>query len=339
MGAGLYVVWPAFYTDVTDAYRLGKGGRLRTDFGGIYFNAVFILAMFVAYLFTHFEPLLAVIFFQHIEMAHQFMPFLRLDGYYMVADLTGVPDLFSRIKPVLQSLTPLRKPDPLVGELKGWVRVAVTLWVLATVPAIMWIYGVLLANMPKFVATMLDSGGKLLRDAANQVGHGNAALAAIDAVQVLLLALPVVGILLSFLGIGRRILAGTWHATSAHPARRVGLVAASAVLAMVALFIVSPRQRYQPIAPTDRGTFQSLSETLVAPSAQDAAPAVSGPEAPPAAGQPANAAASGATPAPARAGKQPPPNPAAASPPASAASPAASPASQPSASPSPVPSP
>ena len=45
MGAGLYIVWPAFYTDVTDAYRLGRGGRLRTDLGGIYFNAIFALAI------------------------------------------------------------------------------------------------------------------------------------------------------------------------------------------------------------------------------------------------------------------------------------------------------
>ncbi len=44
MGVGLYIVWPAFYTDVTDAYRLGRGGRLRTDLGGIYFNAIFALA-------------------------------------------------------------------------------------------------------------------------------------------------------------------------------------------------------------------------------------------------------------------------------------------------------
>ena len=27
MGVGIYIVWPAFYTDVTDAYRLGRGGR------------------------------------------------------------------------------------------------------------------------------------------------------------------------------------------------------------------------------------------------------------------------------------------------------------------------
>src|SRR3954454_9107624 len=34
MGAGVYLVWPAFYTDVTDSYRLGRGGRVRTDLGG-----------------------------------------------------------------------------------------------------------------------------------------------------------------------------------------------------------------------------------------------------------------------------------------------------------------
>src|SRR4051794_28608489 len=43
MGVGIYVVWPAFYTDVTDAYRLGRGGRLRTHPGGVHFNPGFSL--------------------------------------------------------------------------------------------------------------------------------------------------------------------------------------------------------------------------------------------------------------------------------------------------------
>ena len=37
MGFGIYLFWPAFYTDVTDSYRLGRGGRVRTDLGGLYF--------------------------------------------------------------------------------------------------------------------------------------------------------------------------------------------------------------------------------------------------------------------------------------------------------------
>ena len=46
MGAGVYLVWPAFYTDVTDSYRLGRGGRVRTDLGGLYFNALVVLVSF-----------------------------------------------------------------------------------------------------------------------------------------------------------------------------------------------------------------------------------------------------------------------------------------------------
>ena len=45
IGIGIYLVWPVFYTDVTDSYRLTKTGRLRTDLGGVYFNALFALGL------------------------------------------------------------------------------------------------------------------------------------------------------------------------------------------------------------------------------------------------------------------------------------------------------
>src|SRR5947208_2499971 len=103
MGAGLYIVWPAFYTDVTDAYRLGKGGRLRTDLGGVYFDVIFLLATAGTYALTGYEPLLLIIPFQHLEIMHQFLPFIRLDGYYIVSNLTISADMFARIKPTMAS--------------------------------------------------------------------------------------------------------------------------------------------------------------------------------------------------------------------------------------------
>ena len=45
IGVGVYIVFPAFYTDVTDSYRLGRGGRVRTDLGGLYFNVLTVLAL------------------------------------------------------------------------------------------------------------------------------------------------------------------------------------------------------------------------------------------------------------------------------------------------------
>ena len=95
MGVGIYIVWPAFYTDVTDAYRLGRGGRLRADLGGVYFNCVFVLVIAAAYAVTGFEPLLVLVIVQHMQILQQFLPFLRLDGYYILSDLTGVPDMFT----------------------------------------------------------------------------------------------------------------------------------------------------------------------------------------------------------------------------------------------------
>src|SRR5205085_2142195 len=126
MGCGIYLAWPAFYTDVTDAYRLGRRARLRTDLGGVYFNAVFVVATAAAYFVTGFEPLLLLIVIQHFEIAHQLLPVVRLDGYYIVADLTGVPDLFARIGPILRIALPGREAVERFMVLKRYGRVAVT---------------------------------------------------------------------------------------------------------------------------------------------------------------------------------------------------------------------
>ena len=71
MGVGIYIVWPAFYTDITDSYRLGKGGRLRTDLGGIYFNAIFALATAAIYFATRFEALLLIVLIQNFAILQQ----------------------------------------------------------------------------------------------------------------------------------------------------------------------------------------------------------------------------------------------------------------------------
>ena len=68
MGAGLYLVWPAFYTDVTDSYRLDRRGRLRVDLGGLYFNSIFALGTFGLWLVTGWDALLVLIPLQVLQM-------------------------------------------------------------------------------------------------------------------------------------------------------------------------------------------------------------------------------------------------------------------------------
>jgi putative peptide zinc metalloprotease protein len=251
MGCGLYIVWPAFYTDVTDAYRLGKGGRLRTDLGGVYFNVIFILATLGAYFLTGFEPLLLVIPLQHIEIIHQFLPFLRLDGYYIVSDLTGVPDMFARIKPTLASIfLPWRKTPDEVAVLKPWVRVATTIYVLTIVPLLAFFLGLMVINLPRIVTTAYDSF--LLQ--WDKLGHEAVLQTIVTVLQMVVLTLPVIGIVYTFWMLGRKALAGGWHVTAGRPVARAAFVVATvAVLAGVG-YIWTPAAVYRPIQPGERGT-------------------------------------------------------------------------------------
>ncbi|HVM11117.1 MAG TPA: hypothetical protein VM638_01395, partial [Actinomycetota bacterium] len=194
MGVGIYIVWPAFYTNVTDTYRLGKGGRLRTDLGGVYFNAIFILLTSGVYFLTRFEPLLLVIVVQHLEIVRQLLPVVRLDGYYILSDLTGVPDMFSRIKPVLVSLLPWRETDPRVAELKVWPRVVVTFWVTLVVPLLAFQLALIVVHAPRIVATALDSLARLGGTVSSAFGDGRPGAAVVGILQMLLLVLPLAGV-------------------------------------------------------------------------------------------------------------------------------------------------
>jgi putative peptide zinc metalloprotease protein len=255
MGAGIYVVWPAFYTDVTDAYRLNRRGRLRTDLGGIYFNVLFALGTAGVYLLTGFEPLLIVVLVQHFQIIQQLLPFLRLDGYYILSDLTGVPDLFNRIKPTLKSLIPGKK-DESVDELKPWVRAVVIGWVLLLIPVLLFVFGSIVINAPRIFATAYDSFLVHYDKARAAFDDGRTAKGLLAGVQMATLGLPAVGMALSSSRAGARAFSGGWHWSEGAPLRRLGLVSGTAAFLALLGFIWYPNGDYRPIQRGERGTVQ-----------------------------------------------------------------------------------
>src|ERR1700759_796157 len=112
MGMGLYLVWPAFYTDVTDAYRLPKRDRLRVDLAGLYFNAANAVLTMAAWLLFRIDALLLLVALQVLQMVKQLSPVIRADGYHILADATGVPDLFAHMIPTLRRSPPPPPPCP-----------------------------------------------------------------------------------------------------------------------------------------------------------------------------------------------------------------------------------
>jgi putative peptide zinc metalloprotease protein len=252
MGAGIYLVWPAFYTDVTDSYRLDRTGRLRVDLGGIYFNCLFVLLIAGAYAVTGFEPLLILIIVQHMQIVQQLLPFLRLDGYYILSDLTGVPDLFARIKPTLKSAVPGQETEQAVDELKPWVRRVTLAWVVFLIPVLLLMFGMMLFNAPRAAATAWDSLGVQW----GRIGNGGAGDVSMGVVQSAALVLPLAGMALATGRIGGRIAGGAWRWSDEAPLRRSLVVGTAVAIVAVGAYVLYPNGEYRPIQAGERGTIQ-----------------------------------------------------------------------------------
>ena len=74
MGFGLYIVFPAFYTDVSDSYRLDRRRRLWVDLGGLYFNTIFSVGAMALWVVTRWDALLLVVGLQVLQMLRQLTP-------------------------------------------------------------------------------------------------------------------------------------------------------------------------------------------------------------------------------------------------------------------------
>lgn len=134
IGFGLLVIWPVFYTDVTDAYRLNRLQRLRVDLGGIYFDLIMMLGLFLAYQITGESVLLVAIVTLGWKVLDQFNPFFRFDGYYVIADIMAIPEPLSLVGPFLRTHIPLlrRRGRPL-PPMRPFARVTFSLYLVAVV--------------------------------------------------------------------------------------------------------------------------------------------------------------------------------------------------------------
>jgi putative peptide zinc metalloprotease protein len=257
MGVGLYLVWPAFYTDLTDAYRLGRAGRLRADLGGVYFNTIFMLVTAGAYFVTGHEALLLLIPLQHLEIVHQLLPFLRLDGYYIVSDLTGVPDMLSRIKPTLKSLVPGLAPDPRAQQLKPWARGVVTIYLVLLVPVMLALFALMAFAAPRVFATAWDALGVNWEHLRAMVDRREAAASLVSVIQLVLLCISPIGLALALTSAVRRITGAIWGWTEPRPRTRAVMVAVTSATATAVFVNWWLNGTYEPVARGERGTISA----------------------------------------------------------------------------------
>ena len=195
---GVRIVWPAVHADVTDAYRLDRRNRVRTHAGGVYSDVVFTLALAAGYAATGAQPLLAALVLPQVHALYQLLPFARLDGYHILSDLVGVPNLFAYLPAATTTLLPLqgaprRRASHTLNALTHPAKTALRAWIALTV-AVAALGVAVVAYLAARTAPQL---GRTIRTTAEQLattsGDGNWTSAATPALQLALLGILVFG--------------------------------------------------------------------------------------------------------------------------------------------------
>jgi putative peptide zinc metalloprotease protein len=218
IGGGVYLVYPVFFTDTTEAYRLGRGARVRVDLGGFYFQLLAGAGLIAVAAASGQGWMMLTAFAINVEAVRQLLfPFVRLDGYWLFADLTGIPDFFSHVRPFVRGLLPrsLRK-GPTLPPLRRATRAIFIGYLTVGVPLLGFLLFQLATRTPGVTRVAWESFKIQETGLRYSLAHGDVAGALGSVAKIGLLAMPTVGTLVLSLVIS------TWTASVLWRRRRLG---------------------------------------------------------------------------------------------------------------------
>lgn len=134
IGIGQYLHMTVLYTDLSEAWRLPRRQRILIDLGGLYLQTVLLCTLVVlARVLGHWHAPSALFVLNDIMVIVTLNPFLRMDGYWVCADLIGVPNLRAESIAELQRLWRAligipREPSLRKLSWQRWQRVAVRIY-------------------------------------------------------------------------------------------------------------------------------------------------------------------------------------------------------------------
>lgn len=93
IGIGMYMISPIMYVDLTNAWRLESKKRVIIDAGGVYFQVLFTIPLTILWSITNNEMYLLCNISIILMSIYNILPFLKLDGYWIVCDYLNVNNI------------------------------------------------------------------------------------------------------------------------------------------------------------------------------------------------------------------------------------------------------
>ena len=190
-----------------------------------------MLGLAACYAATSNEVLLLTIAVTHLEMLEQLLPVVRFDGYFILSDLVGVPDLFARVAPVLSTLF-ARGRHTRAAALRRPARRIITIWMLCVIPLLAFTVGSMLLYLPAFNRSLWLTVSNAAHLVAGDIAGRRYAAAALNAIGGALAAISGAGSIYVSIRLIRRAFGIARRWTAGHPRRRLIAVAVVTAIAV-----------------------------------------------------------------------------------------------------------
>ena len=139
IGFTVYWVFPAFYSDVTAAWQLTRRQRVVVDLGGAFFQLAAGAGYWLLFLATGWRAFEAACFMILCGCLFSLNPIFKLDGYWVLADALGVPNLSRQGTRLWHRLADRLRGR--AGAALPWPRwVSLVIGVYAPLAVAFWIY-------------------------------------------------------------------------------------------------------------------------------------------------------------------------------------------------------
>ncbi|KQR93768.1 hypothetical protein ASG01_07850 [Chryseobacterium sp. Leaf180] len=111
IGFGVYFIFPIFYSNISSIWHARRDERVIANLAGVYMQLWCMLAALIAYYFTKNQMVLYMAYMLALYTFVQLIPFIRSDGYWLLSDISSVPNLQSRSNDEVKSWlrSPLQK--------------------------------------------------------------------------------------------------------------------------------------------------------------------------------------------------------------------------------------
>jgi hypothetical protein len=123
IGFLIYIILPAFYVNLSNAWRLPRKQRAVIDAGGIYFQTLLVVPLFLLFLLTNSQYFGGLIYAIDAMAIFSLNPLFKFDGYWLLVDLTGVVNIHRRawrtVKDVMLWSLGAAKVIPVFEEVTG----------------------------------------------------------------------------------------------------------------------------------------------------------------------------------------------------------------------------